>query len=140
MNQGIDILHEALQSQLPTGLEARVRASLLAFRARQERTRHAVRVFCASLSLVSFGGIFFSIKAFLSAASASGFTAYASLMLSDSSTVSAHLASFLEGLAEVMPSTETIIVLALVSVFLVSLRNAVGFGAQVPRTHIHAAY
>jgi hypothetical protein len=135
MHQGIDLLHEALQSDLPEDLTTRVRTALSRERARQARMAHTVRMLSGGISLISFGGLFVSIQAFVSAASASGFTAYASLIVSDSSIVSAHFTSFFASLVESLPSIESTLVLALVAVFLVSLRSSVGFGIR-PRIRI----
>ncbi|MDB5236925.1 MAG: hypothetical protein JWL88_27 [Parcubacteria group bacterium] len=133
MNEGNRFLRDALSTEVPVGLPERVQSAVSLVRIRQERLCHAVRMSCAAVSLASFGGIFFSIKAFLVAATASGFTAYTSLGVSDSSLVSAHFSSFLASLAESLPSTQMTIVLALVAVFLVSVRNAVAYGMQKPR-------
>lgn len=132
MHQARTLLRQALQEDLPAGLSIRVTNALIRIRTRQARLRYAASSLSGAVCLASFAGLFISLKSFLSAASASGFTAYASLMISDSSVVSGHLSSFLAGLVEVLPSAETTITLALVSVFLVSLRSAVSFGTRLP--------
>ena len=130
MNQGTRLLSAALRSDMPAGLGALVAGALTRARARQERACHIVRMLCTGLSLASFVGLFVSVRNLASAASASGFTSYASLFVSDSGTVFANFASFLQGLAEALPSAETAVFLALVAVFLVTLRSAVAYGMQ----------
>jgi cellulose synthase/poly-beta-1,6-N-acetylglucosamine synthase-like glycosyltransferase len=139
MNHDARLLREALRSELPAGLAARIEGALLRARTRRERLCHAVRMLCASLSLISFAGLFVSVRELARAASASGFTSYASLAISDSSVVVAHSDSFLASLAESLPSTETAVFLALVSVFLVSLRSAVAYGLRAERSRIRIA-
>lgn len=138
MHQGMNQLHEALRSDLPEGLSARVADALTLMRARRARMQHAVRMLSAGLSFASFAGLFFSVQAFLQAATASGFTSYASLLVSDSNVIFAHLDLFFDGLAESIPAIESTLVLALVAVFLVSLRSAIGYGVQT-RRHFRTA-
>lgn len=128
MYQGLSPLKNAFREELPAGLSLRVQAALSAARIRQARMRHTLSLLSSGVSVISFASLFVSLKAFATAATASGFTAYASLLVSDSSVVSSHFMSFAEALAEALPSVETTITLALVSVFLVSLRSAVSFG------------
>jgi hypothetical protein len=66
-----------------------------------------------------------ALPALIRAATASGFSTFASLFISDSDLVTSHLGTFGLTLLEALPGVEVTLTLFLLSVFLVSLQNFV---------------
>lgn len=120
-------------TQAPEGLYGRVVEAVGRARTRAARIRLAISSFFIASSTV---GSFLAIKATIRAASASGFTSFASLALTDTSIIARHAQEFLLSLIETMPSIEVVLTLLGISVFLVSIRSFVRALALAPRVPI----
>jgi len=110
------------QESMPAYLCERICGAILRERERHERTR---LVFSSLTGIASLAGLILSLPALVSASSASGFSTFASLFISDSDLVSAHLSTFGLTLLEALPGFEVSVTLLLLSIFLVSLQNFV---------------
>ena len=94
---------------------------------RERILRKQATLVVSSLSCaISALGLVLAVRAFLAAASASGFTSFASLATSDSSLIAGHFSTFTLSLLESLPTLETTAVLFVIAVFLVSLKSLVG--------------
>jgi len=114
------------QETMPADLPVRIRAGITAARLRAARQRARSAIVLSGVSALSLGGFAYALTTLASAARLSGFTSYASLAFSDQNIVAANLSSFVFTLLESLPGFETMLALALLSVFLVSLASAVG--------------
>lgn len=117
-------------TEAPEGLYGRVVEAVGRARTRAARTRLALSSFSIAFSSV---GSFFAVRATIQAASASGFTSFASLALTDTSIIARHAQEFFLSLIETMPSIEVVITLLGISIFLVSIRSFVRALALAPR-------
>lgn len=79
-------------------------------------------VFSSCAALASLIGVVSAASMLVSAMAASGFSAYASLFISDGSLVPAFGSSFLLSLAESLPGPEVALALFLIAVLIQSLR------------------
>ncbi len=123
MGRNYEELFRALpQEQLPTYLCERICLAL-----ERERERHArTRLVLSSLSgISSIAGLMFAIPALVRAASATGFTSYAPLLISDTDLISSHLGVFALSLLQAFPGVEVTVTLFLIAVLLVSIKNFV---------------
>ena len=97
----------------------------------RERERHSLygeraRLIISSLSgISSLVGLMFALPALMAAATASGFSTFAGLFVSDSDLLAAHFNTFGLSLLEALPGFEVTVTLFLLAVFLVSLKNFV---------------
>lgn len=90
----------------------------------RERVRTLRRrlVFSSCTAAASLFGAVFAIRAFATALEASGFTDYASLIVSDHDAVLASGNAFVYTLLESLPGPEAVLVLALIAVLIQSVR------------------
>ena len=95
--------------------------------ARERAAFERVRLYVSSLiTTASAVGSVFAVSAFIHAAGASGFTAFISLLGSDSTLIAGHFNTFLLTLLESLPAVETILMLFVLAVFLASLKGLAG--------------
>ncbi|HVX90388.1 MAG TPA: hypothetical protein VHC20_02000 [Candidatus Paceibacterota bacterium] len=113
------------QNSAPAYLCERVFGAMTRERIRILRMR---LVFSSCTGVLSLGGFIVAGKALVAAMSASGFLTYASLALTDSSAVLGSSHSFLLSLLESLPGPEVVFSLALLAVFIQSLRVLVVSG------------
>jgi hypothetical protein len=111
--------------QTPVYLCERVLAAVSRERVRILRTR---LVFSSCTGILSLCGIAFASSSLAGALRASGFDAYASLLVSDTDVVAHSAPSFLLSLLESLPGPEVILTLALLAVFIQSARVLVASG------------
>jgi hypothetical protein len=116
------LLQAFSHEQCPSYLCERICQALVRERERTARTR---LVFSSLSGISSLAGLMFALPALLSAASTTGFTSFASLMVSDSDLVTSHFSTFGMSLLEALPGFEVTITLLLVAILLVSLRTVV---------------
>src|SRR5262249_29998247 len=83
-------------------------------------------VFSSCAVAASFAGAILAVRALVEALASSGFTAYASLIVSDHDVVFASGNTFLATLLESLPGPEVVIALAVLAVLIQSLRVFVG--------------
>jgi hypothetical protein len=136
MGTNFDRLFQALpQESSPVYLCERIYLAILRERERESLLWQRGRVIISSLSgISSLVGLMFALPALMSAATASGFSTFASLFVSDSDLVVSHFSSFGLSLLEALPGFEVTLTLFLLTVFLVSLQNFVrGLSAGVMR-------
>jgi hypothetical protein len=103
----------------------------------RERVRILRRrlVFSSCTGLLSLLGVTFAVNALAEALQTSGFTDYASLIVSDHDAVFASANVFLYTLLESLPGPETVTVLALLAILIQSVRVMVAsyLDATAPR-------
>lgn len=107
------------KNSAPAYLCERVFGAIHRERVRILRTR---LVFSSCTLLVSLAGTVAAVRALFTAMSASGFTSYASLAISDSSVVFGSGQSFLLSLLESLPAPEVMFSLALIAILIQSIR------------------
>ena len=116
-------LFQALpQEPVPAYLCERILGAVQMEHARVQRVRLVISSLAGTSSLM---GLVFAIPALIRAASVTGFSSFASLLVSDNDLISSHLGAFAYPLLEVLPGFEVTVTLFLLAVFLVSLRNFV---------------
>lgn len=138
MGNNYDRLFQALPREtVPEYLCERIYRAVLRERERYERARLVISSLFGASSLV---GLVFAFPALLNAAATSGFSTFASLLISDNDLLVSHFSTFAYSLLEALPGFEVTITLFLVAVFLVSLQNFV-LGLSDFRSHKqHVAY
>jgi hypothetical protein len=124
------------QEIMPAYLCERICEAILHERARHERTR---LVFSSLTGISSLVGLMLALPALVSAASASGFSTFASLFISDQDLILSHFSSFGLTLLEALPGFEVTVTLFLLAVFLVSLQNFVRgiTSGGLPHSKVH---
>jgi len=123
MEDTTESLFKALPRETPPSyLCERILQSVAQAHTRQRQVRLVVSSFCGASSLVALA---FAVPALLSAASVTGFSSFASLLLSDNDVMISHFSSFALSLLEALPGVEVTVTLFLLAVFLVSLQNFV---------------
>ncbi|MDR3546736.1 MAG: hypothetical protein P4M11_00420 [Candidatus Pacebacteria bacterium] len=116
-------LFQALpEESVPSYLCERILGAVQKEHARQQRVRLVISSLAGTGSLV---GLVFAIPALIRAASVTGFSSFASLLVSDGDFITSHFGSFIYPLLEALPGFEVTVTLFLLAVFLVSLRNFV---------------
>ena len=116
-------LFQALpQEPVPAYLCERILDAVQTEHTRVQRVRLVISSLAGTGSLV---GLVFAIPALIRAASVTGFSSFASLLVSDNDLISSHLGAFAYPLLEALPGFEVTVTLFLLAVFLVSLQNFV---------------
>ena len=114
------------QESMPAYLCERICKAILRERERHSLYGERARLVISSLSgISSLVGLMFALPALMIAASATGFSTFAGLFISDSDLLVSHFSTFGLSLLEALPGFETSITLFLLAVFLVSLKNFV---------------
>jgi hypothetical protein len=132
------LLQALPQEPVPTYLCERILGAVQQEHARIQRARLVISSLAGTGSLV---GLVFAIPALIRASSVTGFSSFASLLVSDGDLFTSHLGTFLYPLIEALPGFEVTVTLFLLAVFLVSLRNFVRGISTTPlfgTTTIHA--
>jgi hypothetical protein len=123
-------LFQALpQEPVPTYLCERILGAVQQEHTRIQRVRLVISSLAGTGSLV---GLVFAIPALIRAASVTGFSSFASLLVSDSDLFTSHHGAFVYPLLEALPGFEVTVTLFLLAVFLVSLRNFVRGISTIP--------
>jgi hypothetical protein len=122
---------------VPEYLGERIHQAVLRERERREHVRLAVSSLSGAGSLV---GLAFALPALLNAAVATGFSTFASLVISDTSLVAGNFNAFVLSLLSAVPGLEVTATLFFTAAFLVSLKTLLE-GLSRPRDiTIHQTY